>query len=123
MSISNDMENKILNKVFRNVDFTVTTPFVSLHTADPGETGASEVTGGSYARQAGTFTVPAAGATENTANIDFTNMPAVTVTFVGIWDASSGGNFVWGGALAASKTVNSGDTFRITAALLDITLD
>lgn len=123
MSISNFLENKILDKVFRNTDFTVTTVYISLHTAAVGETGASEVTGGSYARQSATFDVAAAGATANSAIVDFTNMPAVTVTDVGCWDALTLGNFLWGGALTASKVVNSGDTFRLPLGDLDITLD
>ena len=123
MTISNYLELKILDKVLRNVDFTVTTPYVSLHTADPGETGASEATGGSYARQSAAFDAASAGATANSAIIDFTLMPAATITHVGIWDASTSGNFLWGGALAASKTTNSGDTFRIAAGDLDVSLD
>lgn len=123
MSISDYLENKILDKVFRNTDFTVTTVYVSLHTADPGETGASEVTGGSYARQATAFDVAASGATENSALESFTSMPAVTITHVGCWDAASSGNFLWGGALTASKVVNSGDTVEIAAGDLDVTLD
>ncbi len=123
MSISNYAELKILDAVFNATAFSVATPYISLHTADPGETGASEVTGGSYVRQAGSFTAAAAGALDNDATIDFTSMPAVTVTHVGIWDASSAGNFLWGGVLGASKVVNSGDTFRFPTGDLDITLD
>jgi hypothetical protein len=96
---------------------------VSLHTADPGETGASEATGGSYARQSASFGAAASGAIANDAAISFTAMPAATITHVGVWDASSAGNFLWGGALAASKTTNSGDTFTIPTGDLDVTLD
>jgi hypothetical protein len=123
MSISNYLEVKILDKVFNNTDFTVTTPYVSLHTADPGETGASEATGGSYARQSASFGAAASGAIANDAAISFTAMPAATITHVGVWDASTAGNFLWGGALAASKTTNSGDTFTIPTGDLDVTLD
>lgn len=121
--ISNYLENKILDKVYRNVDFTVSAVYVSLHTSDPGETGANEVSGGGYARQSATFTTASNGATENSSTIEFTNMPATTVTHVGIWDAASAGNFLWGGALTSSKNVNAGDTFRIPAGDLDVTLD
>ncbi len=115
--------HKIIDKILRNTDFTQpTTVYVSLHTADPGETGANEVTGGSYARQAVTFSAPASKATSNSAAIEFTNMPACTVTHVGLWDAASGGNFWWGGALTQSKTINVGDTFKINAGDLDVTL-
>lgn len=125
MTISNYLEENIINHMLRNAAFTpVATIYTSLHTADPGETGASEVTGGSYARQ--TVTLSAAsggGATSSTNQLDFTNMPAVTVTHVGIWDALTAGNFYWGGALTTSKTLNGGDTFRIATGDLDITLD
>lgn len=127
MSISNQWENEILDHIFNNSAApAVTTPYVSLHTADPGETGASEVTGGSYARQSGGFGAAAAGAVANTANIDFTGMPAVTVTHVGIWSSSTAtasSNFVWGGALTASRSVGAGSTFRIATGDLDVTLD
>lgn len=124
MSISDYLEKKILDKVFRNTDFTVTNPYLGLHTADPGETGASEVTGGSYARQL--MEMDAAhttnGTTQNTNTEDFTLMPSCTVTHVAFWDAASAGNCLWSGALSASKVVNSGDTFRIVSGALVVTL-
>ena len=123
MSISNYAELKLLDAVFNAAAFSVATPYISLHTADPGETGASEVTSGSYARQSGSFTVAAAGALDNDAILDFTSMPAVTVTHVGVWDAAVAGNFLWGGTLSASKVINSGDTFRFPVGDFDITLD
>jgi hypothetical protein len=123
MSISNYLENAILDKVFRATNVTVTTAYVSLHTADPGETGASEATGGSYARQSVAFDAAASGATANTAAINFTLMPAATLTHIGVWDASTAGNFLWGGAASASRTTASGDTYQIPAGDLDITID
>lgn len=111
MSISNYLENKILDKVFRNTDFTVSTPYISLHTADPGETGANEVTGGSYARQAASFSAASGGNTKNTANITFTGMPSCTVVGIGIWDSSTGGNCLWTGWLGgAAKPFAVDDT-------------
>ena len=86
--------------------------YLSLHTADPGKTGASEVTGGSYARQAVTFGTFATGQASNTAKIDFTSMPAATVTHIGIWDASTAGTFHQSGALTASVTVTAGNTLE-----------
>lgn len=124
MTISNYLEIELLDAVFNADAFGLAAnPYVSLHTADPGETGASEVAGGSYARQQAAFSAAAAGATENTGIIDFTGMPAVTLTHAGIWDALAAGNFLWGGALLASKVVNAGDTFRVPAGDLDVTLD
>lgn len=124
MSISNFLENKILDHVLRNTAYTpAATVYVSLHTADSGETGASEVSGGSYVRKAASFTAAASGATETSADLTWTSMPAATLTHVGIWDASTAGNFLWGGALSSAKVVNSGDTFKIAAGDLDVTLD
>lgn len=122
MAISTASRNAILNAVFNNTSYAVATPYVSLHTADPGITGASEVTGGSYVRQLGSFGAAASGAIANDAGVSFTLMPAVTVTHAGIWDAESAGNFIWGGALTASKVVNSGDTFTIPTGDLDVSL-
>jgi hypothetical protein len=107
MTISNYLEAKVLDAVFNNISLAITTPYISLHTADPGETGASEVTGGSYVRQAGSFASASGGTITSDAAVNFTGMPAVTVTHVGVWDSLIGGanNFLWGGALAASQAV------------------
>lgn len=123
MAISTYLGNALLDHVLRNTAYTSpTTVYLSLHTADPGLTGANEVVGGSYARQACAFDAAASKATQNAAAESFTAMPAVTVTHVGIWDAVSAGNFLWGGALAASKVVNSGDTFTIADTDLDVSI-
>jgi len=124
MSLSDFMENELLDAMLNNGSFAGgATVYVSLHTADPGEDGASEVTGGSYARQAsGGFAAAASGTTDNDSAINFTSMPAVTVTHVGIWSAVSAGNFYIGGALSAQKTTNAGDTFQLGAGDLDCSL-
>lgn len=124
---SDFLENELLDHVF-NADYTApASVHISLHTADPGETGASEVTGGSYARQSVTrgtgWNVASNGLVDNANIISFADMPAVTVTHVGMFDASTAGNFLYGGALAASRVVNSGDTFEFAAGDLDITED
>ena len=122
--ISDYLENELLDQVFKNAAApAVTAVYVSLHTADPGDTGASEVTGGSYIRKVATFDVAASGATANSGNITWTGMPAVTVTHVACWDAESSGNCLWSGALTAQKVLNSGDSFQINTGDLDVTLD
>lgn len=123
MPLSTFLANELLDHVLRNSAYTPpANVFLSLHTADPGLTGASEVSGGSYARSSTAFDVAASKATQNTAAESFTGMPAVTVTHCGIWDASTAGNFLIGGALAASKVVNAGDTFNVAIGDLDISL-
>lgn len=99
MSTSDYLENKLNDKVHKDTAFTSTTNHVSLHSANPLETGASEIAGGSYARQAvaaAGWNASASGLSDNVSAISFTNMPAVTVVAVGLWDAVSAGNFLKG---------------------------
>jgi hypothetical protein len=123
MSISDFAEVKLLNAVFKNVTYAVAQTWVSLHTGDPGEAGDNEVAGGDYARQMGSFASAVSGATSNDATIAYASMPSVTVSHVGIWDASSGGNFIWGGALTQDKPLTLGDIFQINPGNLDVSLD
>ena len=124
MSISDYFENKILDHMLRGTAFTPpATVYVSLHTADPGETGANEVTGGGYARQSVTFNAPSGGSMSNSALLRWNNMPAVTVTHVGLWDAANGGNPLWFGALSSSVTLTAGSAFEIPAGSLTVSID
>lgn len=123
MSISNFLENELLDAALAVGSYVSSAVYTSLHTADPGETGSSEVTGGSYVRKSTTFSAASGGTTSNTAQLEWTNMPAVTVTHVGLWDALTAGNFLWSGSLTTSRTLGAGDTFRIAATDLDVSLD
>ena len=124
--MSNYLENKVLDYVLRDqADWAPTAVYLALHTADPTDAGSgAECSGGSYARQAITFNAaPAtAGTIDNSSAEECTNMPACTVTHIGIWDAASSGNLLFHGAVSASKTVTSGDTISLAAGSLDITL-
>lgn len=120
MSLSNYAENAALDFLFSG------TKYVSLHSADGGETGASELAvANGYARQSTTFDAAAGGATANAAPATFTNTGVAwsAATHFGVWSASSGGNFLGGGALATPKTLGAGDTGTIATGDLDITLD
>jgi putative cofactor-binding repeat protein len=46
-----------------------------------------------------------------------------TVSHVGIYDASTSGNLIAYAALSSSKTISTGDVFRVPIGDLDITLD
>jgi hypothetical protein len=109
------LRNTIIDHLLRNQAYTPpATVYVSLHTADPGLTGANEVTGGSYARQALTLSAGSAGSTSNTNLLQFNSMPATTVRGIGLWDASSGGNFL-GGAPTSATQPNAGVRALVTA--------
>lgn len=122
--MSDYLEVAILNHVCKNTAYTQPSILkAALHFADPGDTGASEVTTASYARQTVTFGGAAAGSITNGGTLTWTTMPACTVSHVSIWDSTSGGNCLFSGALTAAKTVQTNDTFTINAANLTITLD
>ena len=125
-AMSNYLETKVLDYVLRDqADWAPTSVHLALHTADPAEDGSgAECSGGSYARQAITFNAAHAtnGTIDNSSAEEFTNMPACTVSHIGIWDAASSGNLLFYGAVSASKTVTAGDTISLAAGSLDITL-
>lgn len=90
-----------------------TTYYLSLHTATPGTTGASEVTGGSYARQAITFGTPASGSQASTNAQNFTSMPAEGsgTPYFGIWTAATSGTYLAGGSTSGlSSAISAGAT-------------
>lgn len=88
----------------------------SLHTADPGITGASEVTGGSpaYARKAITWAAASGGSKTLTGTVTFDVPPATTITYVGTWSAISAGTFRGGGSLAATEVFGAQGTYTLT---------
>lgn len=86
--------------------------FVSLHTADPGTTGANEVSGGSYARKAASYAT-ASGSSKPSSNAQaFPVPPATTVSHFGLWSAASGGVFYGGGPLVNDQGVPTPETFN-----------
>jgi len=136
---TNYLERRLLHFLFKNNSLSLSSPgdsiYVGLATAvSAAETGSvTEANFTNYARQqvtAANWTTIGADSTDtqtaiNAANIEF---PASggggtdTVTHVFIADASSSGNILFVGALDASKTIASGDIFRINAGNLTIEL-
>jgi len=140
-AMSDFLENKLIDQLFRGQTApTTTTLYVGLLTAAPSDSGGgTEVSGGSYARasiasslanwagtQAAGSTVASSGTggqTSNNTAITFATPTAGwgTVTHFGIFDASSGGNLLFWGALTIAKTINQADTVTFPAASLSIT--
>lgn len=142
-NMSDYLENKLVDHIFRGRAFTApSTIYVALFTANPSDSGGgTEVSAGGYARvqvgpsdsawesTQGTTTAVASsgtgGATQNGSAITFGTPTANwgTITGVGIFDAASGGNLLFWGALSVSKTVNNGDPApSFAAGALDIVL-
>jgi hypothetical protein len=124
--MSNYLENALINVTLRNTAYTSpTTVYLALYTSDPtdADTG-TEVSGGSYARQSITFGAPSNGVSTNTAAIEFPQCTASwgTVTHIGIRDALTTGNLLYHTPLDNSKTIDSGDIFKIAIGSLSVTL-
>lgn len=146
MSATNVFENGLLSLIFENANYanvgdptglrgstTAGSFYISLHTANPNETGTqttSEAAYTSYARQAvarstAGWTV-ASGVADNDSAITF---PAATggsetENYFGIGsDVSGTGNLFLYGALTAGLAVSTGITPQFAAGALDVTLD
>lgn len=119
MSKSNYAENATLDYILAS------TKYLSLHTGDPGETNSptNEVTGGSYARQAITFNSASGGSKSSNSTATFTAMPAVTITYVGVYDASTSGNLLYSAALSPSRTTVAGDSVTFASGNVTATED
>ena len=79
--------------------------------------------GSAYVRQSVTLSAASGGATSNSADVVFTNMPACTVTGIEIWDSAGTSVRIWYMPLTASKVVNLGDTFTLPATTIALSLD
>lgn len=94
----------------------------SLHSADPGDSGASEIAGGApaYARKAIAWNAAAAGAMDDTAAAKVFDVPAgTTVTHVGFWGAVSGGTF-YGSDPIPNEAFGSQGTYSLTDVDIDL---
>lgn len=95
--------------------------YASLHTATPGSTGASEVTGGSpaYARKALTWNSAATGS-KTLSNTPTFDVPAsTTVTHVGLWSAVTSGTY-YGYIDVTDEVFAAQGTYQITSGTVDL---
>ena len=129
MSFSNTFETHVLNYVFTATSVTRPTAwYLALFTSNPAEDASGtevSTSGTAYARQSVSFSVSGNLAT-NSAAVEFptaTGSGFGTVTHIGVYTASSGGELIAYSALSASKAIAAGDVFRIPTNDLDITLD
>lgn len=145
-AMSDYLENKLIDHVFRGVAYTAPTNlYIGLLTAAPSDTGggtevsttstgygrvtvAASVSTWAATNGATTTTNPSSGTTGTTSNnaaITF-GVPTATwgsITHFGIYDAATAGNLLFWGALTTAKTVNNGDAapaFAISALSIQI---
>jgi hypothetical protein len=113
---------------------TVSNRYLALFTADPKDDNsgtANEVSGTWYARQvANSWTSPVSNpdgssgtVTKNSAQISYSAVTgsSVTVTYWGLYDAATGGNLLFSGALTTPKTLNVSDVLTLAAEQLVMT--
>jgi len=128
MSFSNTYETHVLNYVFTTTSVTRPTAwYLALFTSNPAEDASGtevSTSGTAYARQSATFTV-SGNTASNSGAIEFPTATSNygTVSHVGVYDASSGGNLIAYAALSTSKVIETGDVFRVPDGDLDVTLD
>ena len=127
MSFTNFLETEILDHVFAGAAYTApSTKYLALFTAiSDGEAGSvTELSGSAYVRQSVAFTT-SGNTTSNNAAVEFPTATGSwgTVTHVGVYDASSSGNLMAYATLSSSKTIDTGDVFRVPSGDLDITLN
>ena len=124
--MSNYLENALINVTLRATAYTApTTVYVGLYTTDPTDANTgTEVSGGSYARVAVTFGAPSNGVSTNSAAVEFAAATGSwgTVGWIGILDALTTGNLLYHTPLDVSKTISSGDVFKINTGSLSVTL-
>ena len=92
--------------------------FLSAHTGDPGDDGqlGAEVAGGSYIRVAATFNAASGASMALTSTVTL-QIPATTVSYLGIWDNVSATGIVnfFGRVDIADEAFGSPGTLDITA--------
>lgn len=124
--ISTYLENALINATLRNTTYTsVATVYVSLWTSDPTDAGSgTEVSGGSYARQAVTFGAPSSGVSTNSGDVTFPTATGTwgTVGWIGINDALTSGNLLYHTPLDVAKEITTGDVFKIATGNLSVEL-
>lgn len=127
-ALSDHAENLLLN--FLMTTGTATRPtnwYLALFTAAPSDTGGgTECSGNGYSRQTVSWDAATGtgGTTSNSGTVTFTASGGNfgNVTHIGIFDASTSGNLLWHGAMAASKQVNAGDSIQFATGSIDLTI-
>jgi hypothetical protein len=133
MSLSNYAENKILDHLCGKGARDFTSPATLAVAMASAISGSEPVTvtefanANGYVRQAVTFGTASSGSTTNSGDVSFpvATGDQGTCTHIAVFDSLTygGGNLLFYGALTASKTIQTGDTFEIKTSNLTVNLD
>lgn len=124
--LSTYAKNKFLDHISGRAQFAFTTVHLALYNGDPETTGTEVTTPGTegYARQVATMNAAESGVIDNAAAVTWG--PALVewaeCSFVGGFDAASGGNLLFLDEIDVAKTVAIGDYFQIDPGSMVITV-
>jgi hypothetical protein len=125
---STAMLNYIGDAILKTTPIPWSNVYLSLHTDDPGTTGANEVIVAGYVRQisTGLWAAGAGGVFVNNAIIgQFDGQgggATALVKYAGLWSAATGGVFVMGGLLTDFKSIGPSDSINFEAGNVTLTL-
>lgn len=125
-SMSNYLASKVRDHSLRNIAYTSpTTVYLACFTTATTEAGGgTEVTGGSYARVAITFSAGAyAGLAEQAASVAIANMPTCTVVAVALMDAATVGNMLFHARLPRPRALTAGQSFDLNSGDFRVLVD
>lgn len=116
-----NLANKILDHLRGGSAWSQPTGlYIRLHVGDPGSAATANTSANSTRSQA-TFAAASSGAIALTGtNPSWSMTGTETISHISVWDASTGGNFLWSAALSAAKSVQSGDTLTLTSCGLSL---
>jgi hypothetical protein len=122
VGIAATQANAYLN-VYRNTAASaVATPFIQLHTGDPGAAGTTSVSVGSTTRNAITWNAASAGSmTLNTLSSWTNGGTSETISHVSLWTASSAGTFLQSFALSVAQAWVSTNTLTLSTFTVSFT--
>lgn len=131
MSLSNYLEDALVRHIVGKTAFSqLSYLYIALSTANPGEDGSSiaEPSGGAYVRYQIAPTGWAAlstGSLDNTGTVTFAQATASwgTITHHGIFDATTGGNFLGSGTLDSARAIGVGDTSEYADGAIVFSID
>ena len=115
VGFSATLVGRILNYLRGTAPTAISGLYCQLHTGNPGTAGTSNVSSVTT-RVAATMAAEAGGTiTQNGTDPSWTSWAgsSETVSHISVWDAPSGGNFLYSFALTTPRAMTSGDTFTL----------
>lgn len=119
VGLSAALANSILN-YFRATNLTAISPFMKLHTGDPGAAGTANPSAVTT-RNAVTFAAPSGGVMALSSVGSYSMTATESITHVSFWDAATAGTFVRSEAMTAPVGVVNGSTLNYTTLTFTLT--